>query len=220
VHQIGGGDCFKGVASGDGRPCGYAAGGGDVDEKGSCKYRGPHSIAQDEQGGNGDAGAGPYRTGARIYESQLEAQLAGRAIDRDQRYEQADVAWLEFAVHGSSWTYGSERSGGKSGGDPVPAHPKCNELPGWQAQRSRGDFRFGNTRQALSTGANKKADSGSCPPLRGPALRLGLRLCIYFPELEADAGCEFAFGMLTYPLTVSLPTLLTTNSSGILVPLR
>jgi len=66
----------------------------------------------------------------------------------------------------------------------------------------------------------KKADSGSCPPFRGPALRRGLRLCIYFPELEADAGCEFAFGMLTYPLTVSLPTLLTTNSSGILVPLR
>jgi len=34
--------------------------------------------------------------------------------------------------------------------------PKCNELPGWQAQRSRGDFRFGNTRRAVPPADNKK----------------------------------------------------------------
>ena len=34
--------------------------------------------------------------------------------------------------------------------------------------------------------------------LQAPALRQGLVLCSYFPELEADAcGCEFAFGTLT-----------------------
>jgi len=39
------------------------------------------------------------------------------------------------------------------------------------------------------------------------------------PDFEALAEvCEFAFGMLTYPLMVFLPTLLTTISSGICVP--
>jgi hypothetical protein len=47
-----------------------------------------------------------------------------------------------------------------------------------------------------------------------PSCFAGLNLALYLPEVELAAGCEFAFGMLTYPLTVFLPTLFTTISSG------
>ena len=44
-------------------------------------------------------------------------------------------------------------------------------------------------------------------------------LLFYFPDFAVLAAvCEFALGMLTYPLIVSLPTLLITISSGIFVP--
>src|ERR1700731_2004643 len=53
-----------------------------------------------------------------------------------------------------------------------------------------------------------------------PASRTGASFrCSYLPEVDALAAvCEFALGMLTYPLTWSLPTLLMTSSSGSRVP--
>lgn len=87
----------------------------------------------------------------------------------------------------------------------------------WAGQESQT-----GTRSAVTAGQKKTGPAKSGSRLQ----RLLLLLClskfrlryVYRPDVETFCAVALALGTLTYPLTVSLPTLLITISSGIFVP--
>ena len=88
VDQVRTGQAFQGVPGRDAEGGRHRAGRRDVDEEGAGEDRRPDIVAEQDEGGEGDAGAGPDRGRAGVLEGKLEPELAGDDVHRGERDQQ------------------------------------------------------------------------------------------------------------------------------------
>jgi len=80
INQVAADDAFERVSDGDAERGGESAGSHEVDEESSGKNGGPCAVAEDQKGGEGDAGTGPDGSGAGVDVGQSEAKLTGYEV--------------------------------------------------------------------------------------------------------------------------------------------
>src|SRR5713226_635540 len=70
IDQVARDGTLKRVTDSDGERGGESAGGGEVHQKRASQDGGPNAVAENQEGGDGDTGAGPNGCGAGIHERQ------------------------------------------------------------------------------------------------------------------------------------------------------